>query len=103
MHDVPRDDQPPSASVVESLVHLLRQARLFVYQLQDLVMDGERGDTRGRDVLQACLSAYRPQPGHDEKRALDREDVAVGDYARTARVQDRKSTRLNSSHLVISC
>src|SRR5256885_12711733 len=62
---------------------------------------GRRRRTRGR--ARAVLRRLRP-PGAHAREAAEREGVLGAVRRRVARLraQDRKSTRLNSSHLVIS-
>src|SRR5256885_6340034 len=55
-----------------------------------------------REAEAHALGRYPPPPGPTRGRARRRPGAGAGGRPRAGRGRDRKSTRLNSSHLVIS-
>src|SRR5437773_9633988 len=89
---------------------ILRAPRYTLFPYTTLFRSEERAAGR---VLHARLEGQRLEPGHvgvgrqldpDEEPALRPADLDVGvlEHFREPAEQDRKSTRLNSSHITIS-
>src|SRR5256885_13206110 len=60
------------------------------------------GDHRDRPAERSLAGALDAHPRVDDARAVERPVGVVGRVGGVAGAGDRKSTRLNSSHLVIS-
>src|SRR5437870_8410261 len=92
------------------MCQILQRALPFPYttlfrselDVRDLVEDGSRGRTLGdgeRDDLRALAGDV---PGGDDPRQRQLRHEADLDGARRGKIGDRKSTRLNSSHVATS-
>src|SRR5256885_12813299 len=69
------------------------------------IVRAERARRRHRVFARLLCAARRGDPervGHADRAHAGRTAAAVGSGARDIDLEDRKSTRLNSSHLVIS-
>src|SRR5256885_11917876 len=67
------------------------------WRRRHLVVEGCAGERRTAFVKQRTEDPYQPEQAERQREARDHEHDGVEALAR-----DRKSTRLNSSHLVIS-